>query len=107
MQNDTSELDQMQTAYKVAVEEWIAAIRREEALASVNHSIAEAIREAALKPEKVLVQRERGLLPERRRSVGLATIVDMIVGPNVRFLIGAALLAGCRRSVGRVVDGAN
>ena len=41
MQNDTSELDQMQTAYKVAVEEWIAAIRREEALASVNHSIAE------------------------------------------------------------------
>ena len=41
MQNDTSELDRMQTAYKVAVEEWIAAIRQEEALASVNHSIAE------------------------------------------------------------------
>jgi hypothetical protein len=41
MQNDTPELDQMQTAYKVAVEEWIAAIRQEEALASVNHSIAE------------------------------------------------------------------
>jgi hypothetical protein len=41
MQNDTSELDQMQTAYKVAVEEWIAAICKEEALASVNHSIAE------------------------------------------------------------------
>jgi hypothetical protein len=41
MQDETSELDQMQTAYKVAVEEWIAAIRREEALASVNHSIAE------------------------------------------------------------------
>jgi len=41
MQNDTSELDQMQSAYKVAVEEWIAAIRQEEALASVNHSIAE------------------------------------------------------------------
>jgi len=41
MQNDTSELDQMQTAYMVAVEEWIAAIRQEEALASVNHSIAE------------------------------------------------------------------
>jgi len=31
----------MQTAYKAAVEEWIAAIRQEEALASVNHSIAE------------------------------------------------------------------
>ena len=31
----------MQNAYKVAVEEWIAAIKQEEALASVNHSIAE------------------------------------------------------------------
>ena len=41
MQNDTSELDQMQTAYKVAITEWIAAIKREEALASVNHSVAE------------------------------------------------------------------
>ncbi len=41
MQNDTLELDQMQAAYKLAVEEWIAAIRQEEALASVNHSIAE------------------------------------------------------------------
>jgi hypothetical protein len=41
MENDTSELDQMQTAYRVAVEEWIAAIRLEEALASVNHSIAD------------------------------------------------------------------
>jgi energy-converting hydrogenase A subunit M len=41
MQNDTSELDQMQAAYKVAIEEWIAAIKQEEALASVNHSVAE------------------------------------------------------------------
>ena len=41
MQNDTSELDQMQTAYKVAIKEWIAAIQQEEALASVNHSVAE------------------------------------------------------------------
>ena len=31
----------MQTAYKAAVHEWMAAIRREEDLASVNHSIAE------------------------------------------------------------------
>jgi energy-converting hydrogenase A subunit M len=38
---DTSDLDQMQNAYKTAVEEWIAAIKQEEALASVNHSIAE------------------------------------------------------------------
>jgi hypothetical protein len=40
MQNDT-ELDQMQSAYKAAVEEWIAAIKQEEALASVIHSVAE------------------------------------------------------------------
>jgi len=41
MENDTLELDQMQTAYKAAVEEWIVAIKQEEALASVNHTIAE------------------------------------------------------------------
>jgi hypothetical protein len=41
MQNDTSELDQMQAAYKAAVEEWIVAIKEEEALASVNHTVAE------------------------------------------------------------------
>ena len=39
--NDTSRLDAMQSAYKAAVEKWIAAIREEEALASVNYSIAE------------------------------------------------------------------
>jgi hypothetical protein len=38
---DEAELDQMQAAYKAAVEEWIKAIREEEALASVNHSVAE------------------------------------------------------------------
>jgi hypothetical protein len=38
---ETSNLDQMQTAYKAAVERWIAAIREEEALASVDHSEAE------------------------------------------------------------------
>jgi hypothetical protein len=41
MQADTSALDQMQHAYQAAVEEWIAAIKQEEALASVNHTIAE------------------------------------------------------------------
>ena len=34
-------LDALQAAYKAAVEEWIAAIREEEALASVNHNVAE------------------------------------------------------------------
>jgi hypothetical protein len=41
MPENNAELDQMQTAYKAAVEEWIAAIKQEEALASVNHTIAE------------------------------------------------------------------
>jgi len=41
MQDHALMLDQMQTAYKLAVEDWIAAIREEEALASVNHSIAD------------------------------------------------------------------
>ncbi len=38
---DVGELDQMQEAYKAAVEEWIGAIKQEEALASVNHTVAE------------------------------------------------------------------
>ena len=41
MSVDTSGLDQLQSAYKTAVEERIAAIRQEEELASVNHSVAE------------------------------------------------------------------
>jgi hypothetical protein len=35
------DLDQMQATYKAAVEEWIAAIKQEEAPASVNHTVAE------------------------------------------------------------------
>ena len=38
---ETAELDQMQKLYKAAVEDWIAAIRQEEALASVNHDVAD------------------------------------------------------------------
>ena len=44
MNDEHRELDQMQLAYKAAVEEWIAAIRKEEALASGNHSLAEVDR---------------------------------------------------------------
>jgi len=36
-----AELDQMQKSYKAAVEEWITAIKHEEALASVNHEVAD------------------------------------------------------------------
>ena len=41
MDVEDSVLDQKQAAYKAAVEEWIAAIREEEALASGDHSVAE------------------------------------------------------------------
>jgi hypothetical protein len=41
MQDQLSELDLLQQAYKAAVEQWIDAIRQEEALASVNHTLAE------------------------------------------------------------------
>ena len=45
MENETAEeiaeLDNLQAAYKAVVEEWIMTIKKEEALASVNHSVAE------------------------------------------------------------------
>ena len=42
MSTDISQqLDQMQRAYKAAVDEWVAAIRHEEELASVNHTVAQ------------------------------------------------------------------
>ena len=41
MGNEHSELDELQANYKSAVEAWIAAIRKEEELASVPHDAAE------------------------------------------------------------------
>lgn len=41
MGTELPELDQLQTAYRAAVEAWISAIRNEEALASANHSMIE------------------------------------------------------------------
>jgi hypothetical protein len=41
MPEDLSDLDQMQLNYKAVVDEWVATIRQEEALASVNHTVAE------------------------------------------------------------------
>jgi hypothetical protein len=41
MSENYPELDQMQKAYIAAVEQWIGAIKEEEALASVNHTVAE------------------------------------------------------------------
>jgi hypothetical protein len=55
MPNDTFELDQMQRAYKAAVDEWITAIRQEEALASGDHSVAEVDKweQAHLKEDEI------------------------------------------------------
>ena len=41
MSSEHPDLDELQANYKAAVESWIAAIRKEEALVSVNHTIAE------------------------------------------------------------------
>jgi hypothetical protein len=41
MNNEDAELDRLQSAYRAAVESWITAIRAEEELASVHHSVAE------------------------------------------------------------------
>ncbi len=41
MSSEHPELDELQAAYKAAVESCISAIRIEEALASANHSMAE------------------------------------------------------------------
>jgi hypothetical protein len=39
--SEASELDRLQADYKAAVDQWVNAIRHEEALASGNHSVAE------------------------------------------------------------------
>ena len=41
MSSEHPELDELQAAYRTAVESWISAIRNEEALVSANHSMAE------------------------------------------------------------------
>jgi hypothetical protein len=55
MSTEHLELDQMQAAYKAAVEEWIASIKEEEALASVNHTVADLDKweQASLREEEV------------------------------------------------------
>jgi len=41
MPEEYPELDAMQRNYRTAVDEWVAAIRREEALAAGDHSVAQ------------------------------------------------------------------
>jgi eukaryotic-like serine/threonine-protein kinase len=65
----------------------------------VNRSIGEAMREAAVNAEAVLLEHEHGVLHEphdgRDRGRRLANIASIVVGPKIRFLAGLALLAGC------------
>ena len=70
------DLDQMQAAYKAAVEEWIAAIKQEEALASVTHTVAEVdkweganFREDELRNKVKAAYQRSTLLPERRKML--------------------------------------
>jgi hypothetical protein len=41
MSSEHPDLDELQATYKAAVDSWIATIRKEEALVSVNHTLAE------------------------------------------------------------------
>ncbi len=41
MDDDHGDLDRLQSAYKAAVDAWVDTIRAEEALASVNHTVAQ------------------------------------------------------------------
>jgi hypothetical protein len=71
-------------------------IRARDDTIMVNRSIQSALREAARKPENVLVEHERGLIPDREsdRAGILAKLAGMVLGPKIRFLAGACLLAG-------------
>ena len=70
MENEDLDLDQMQGAYKAAVEEWVTLIREEEALASVNHSVAEVDRweQAHLQEE---VARDKALAAKKEYESAL------------------------------------
>jgi hypothetical protein len=72
-------------------------IRPREGTITVNHSIADAMREAAVKAETVLLEHERGVLDDRDRDRAtlMARLAATCAGPKIRFLAGAALLAGC------------
>jgi hypothetical protein len=72
-------------------------IRHRDGTIMVNRSIVLAMREAAVTPEKVLVEHERGAFHDRdlTRPGIIATIANVVLGPKIRFLAGAALLAGC------------
>ncbi len=41
MSGEHPELDELQAIYRTAIETWISSIKKEEALASMNHSVIE------------------------------------------------------------------
>ena len=69
-------------------------VSRRDASMNVNHGIAKAMREAATKPETVLRSRESGLMEDRSPGF-LSKILNTVIGPKPRFLVGLALLLGC------------
>jgi eukaryotic-like serine/threonine-protein kinase len=71
-------------------------IQASEGTIAVKRSIVQAMNDAALKPEKVLAAHEQGLLhePDSKGEI-VERALALFVGPKVRFLLGAALLAGC------------
>ncbi len=62
---------------------------------AVNRSIAQSLREAATKPESVLVDRENRFETPERSGNPVAFLLGLLLGPKARFLAGAALVAGC------------
>jgi hypothetical protein len=72
VETEDRELDQMQNNYKALVEDWIAAIREEEALASVNHSVADVDRwEAAHFREEELRNKAKAAKKEYEAALRL------------------------------------
>jgi serine/threonine protein kinase len=72
-------------------------LRARDGTIMVNRSVAWSMREAATKPEKVLLEHERGLIvePDRERTSLVVRTFSALLGSKVRFLAGAVLLAGC------------
>ena len=60
--------------------------RRDENVIAVNRSISRSIRDAAVKPENVLVDRERLLAKEGGRS-RVFDLLDLVLGPKPRVLV--------------------
>ena len=73
MSIDVSKLDLMQSGYKSAVNEWIEAIRQEEQLASVNHSVAEIDKweNAGMREEET---REKAKAAKKAYEIGRAHV---------------------------------